>query len=147
MPSGQGLSSMNVECTILSPSCDLFRTNTVFAGAKSRFVYPQAHSEREITKTVDMTFVTRECNVLLNDATNVLESERGDVQMNDLLDAAEGAIALVCGGFIFLLFGSALGTTELIDLSFWGIVYALVSVVVLVTAAAAAVGAVISEVV
>jgi len=85
--------------------------------------------------------------VLLNDAINVLESKPGDVQMSDLLDAAEGAIALVCGGFIFLLFGSALGTTGLIDLSFWGIVYVLVGIVVLVTAAAAAAGAVISEVV
>ena len=138
---------MNVECTILSLSSDLLRTNTFFAGAKSHFVYPQSYPEREITKTVDMTFVPPECNVLLNDATNVLESERGDVQMSDLLDAAEGAIALVCGGFIFLLFGSALGTTGLIDLSFWGIVYVLVGVVVLVTAAAAAAGAVISEVV
>lgn len=138
---------MNVECTILSLSSDLLRTNTVFAGAKGHFVYPQPYSKRKITKTVDMTFVTPECNVLLNDATNVLESERGDVQMSDLLDAAEGAIALVCGGFIFLLFGSALGTTGLIDLSFWGIVYVLVGVVVLVTAAAAAAGAVISEVV
>ena len=85
--------------------------------------------------------------MLLNDAINVLESKPGDVQMSDLLDAAEGAIALVCGGFIFLLFGSALGTTGLIDLSFWGIVYVLVGIVVLITAAAAAAGAVISEVV
>ena len=38
--------------------------------------------------------------------------------MSDLLDAVEGAIALVCGGFIFFLFGSALETTGLIDLSF-----------------------------
>lgn len=129
------------------PSCDLLWTNTVFAGAKNHFVYPQSNPDRKITKTVDMTFVPPECNVLLNDATNVLESERGDVQMSDLLDAAEGAIALVCGGFIFLLFGSALGTTGLIDLSFWGIVYVLVGIVVLVTAAAAAAGAVISEVV
>jgi len=117
----------------------------VFAGAKSHFVYPQTYSEREITKTVDMTFVPSECNVLVNDATNGLESERGEVQMSDLLEAAEGAIALVCGGFIFLLFGSALGTAGLIDLSFWGIVYVLVGIVVLVTAAAAAAGAVISE--
>lgn len=85
--------------------------------------------------------------MLLNDATNALESEQGDVRMSDLLDAAEGAIALVCGGFIFLLFGSALGTTGLIDLSFWGIVYVLVGIVVLVTVVAAAAGAVISEVV
>lgn len=119
----------------------------MFAGAKSHFVYPHSLPEREITKTVDMTFVPPECNVLLNDATNGLGSERSDGQMSDLLDAAEGAIALVCGGFIFLLFGSALGTTGLIDLSFWGIVYVLVGIVVLVTAAAAAAGAVISEVV
>jgi hypothetical protein len=125
----------------------LLWTNTVLAGAKSHFVYPQPHPEREIAKTVDMTFVPPEYNVLLNDATNVLNSERGDVQMSDLLDAAEGAIALLCGGFIFLLFGSALGTTGLIDLSLWGIVYVLVGIVVLVTAAAAAAGAVISEVV
>lgn len=138
---------MIVECTILPLSCDLLRTNTAFAGAKNHFVYPQSHPGREITKTVDMTFVPPEYTVLLNDATNVLESERGDVQISDLPEAAEGAIALVCGGFIFLLFGSALGTAELIDLSFWGIVYVLVGVVVLVTAAAGAAGAVISEVV
>lgn len=119
----------------------------MFAGAKNHFVYPQSYPELEITKTVDITFVPPECNVLLNDATNVLESDRGDVQMSDLLDAAEGAIALVCGGFIFLLFGSALGTTGLIDLSFWGIAYVLVGIVVLVTVAAVAAGAVISEVV
>ena len=127
------------------PSCDLLRTNT--GGAKSHSVNPQFYPEREITKTVDMTFVSPECNVLLNDGINVLESERGDVRMSDLLEAAEGAIALVCGGFIFLLFGSALGTAGLIDLSFWGIVYVLIGIVVLVTAAAAAAGAVISEVV
>ena len=138
---------MNAECTILLLSSDLLRTNTVFAEAKSHFVYPQSYSERKIAKTVDMTFVPQEYNMLLNDATDVLGSEWGDVQMSDLLDAAEGAIALVCGGFIFLLFGSASGTTGLIDLSFWGIVYVLVGVVVLVTAAAAAAGAVISEVV
>lgn len=138
---------MSGEPSITLPSCGMLRTNTVFAGAKSHFVYPQTYSEREITKTVDMTFVPPECNVLVNDATNVLESERGEVQMSDLLEAAEGAIALVCGGFIFLLFGSALGTAGLIDLSFWGIVYVLVGIVVLVTAAAAAAGAVISEVV
>lgn len=67
--------------------------------------------------------------------------------MSELLDAAEGATALVCGGFIFLLFGSALGTTGLINLSFWGIIYVLVGIVVLVTVAAAAAGAIISEVV
>lgn len=67
--------------------------------------------------------------------------------MSDLLDAAEGAIALVCGGFIFLLFGSTLETTGLIDLSFWGIIYVLVGIVVFVTVAAAAAGALISEVV
>lgn len=119
----------------------------MFAGAKNHFVYHQSNLDRKITKTVDMTVVPPECNVLPNDRISVLESEQGDVQMSDLLDAAEGAIALVCGGFIFLLFESALGATGLIDLSFWGIVYVLVGIVVLVTAVAAAAGAVISEVV
>ena len=66
---------MIAECAVLPLSCGLLRTNTVFAGAKSHFVYAQAYPEREITKTVDMTSVPPECNVLLNDATIVLESE------------------------------------------------------------------------
>ena len=49
--------------------------------------------------------------------------------MSDLLDAAEGTIALVCGGLIFLLFGSALGTSGLIDLSFGRIIYVLIGIV------------------
>ena len=94
-----------------------------------------------------MTFLPPDHTKLLNDATETIECGWGDTQMSDLLDAVEGAIALVCGGFIFLLFGAALGTTGLIDLSFWGILYILVGAVVLVMVAAAAAGAVISEVV
>ena len=67
--------------------------------------------------------------------------------MNDLIDAVEGAIGLLCGGLILLLFGSALGATGPIDLSFWGIVYILVGALALIVAVAAAAGAVISEVV
>ena len=54
---------MIVECTILPLSFDLLRTNTGFTGAKSHFVYPQSYPEREITKTVDMTFVPRNVRV------------------------------------------------------------------------------------
>jgi len=67
--------------------------------------------------------------------------------MNDLLKAAEGAIALICGGFIFLLFGSALPAMGLLDLTFWGIIYILVGAVTIVALIAAVTGALISEVV
>lgn len=67
--------------------------------------------------------------------------------MNDAFEAAEGALALICGGFIFLLFGSALPAMGLLDLTFWGIIYLIVGVVALITLIAAAVGTIISEVV
>lgn len=67
--------------------------------------------------------------------------------MNEFLDALEGAVALVCGGFIFLLFGRTLQATGFIDLTFWGIIYVLVGILVTITVIATATGAVISEVV
>lgn len=67
--------------------------------------------------------------------------------MSDWLEAAEGALALVCGGFIFLLFGSALETTGMIDLTLWGLIYVVVGVLAFVTLAAGITGAFISEVV
>lgn len=71
--------------------------------------------------------------------------------MNDIFDALEGAIALICGGFLFLLFasvlqGSSLQTNGLIDFSFWGVVYILVGVLGTITVIAAATGYLISEV-
>lgn len=67
--------------------------------------------------------------------------------MSDWLEAVEGALALVCGGVIFLLFGSALETTGLIDLTLWGVIYVVVGVLVSITLVAGIAGAVISEVV
>ena len=67
--------------------------------------------------------------------------------MNDLFNAVEGAIALICGGFIFLLFGSALPGVGLLNLSFWGMIYVLVGVVLILAIIAAVTGAIISEVV
>lgn len=67
--------------------------------------------------------------------------------MNDLLAAAEGAIALICGGFIFLLFGNALPGIGLLDFTFWGIIYILVGAVLIIALVAAVTGAIISEVV
>lgn len=64
--------------------------------------------------------------------------------MNDLLNAAEAAAGLLCGGILFLLFGSALGATGLINLSLWGIIYIFAGVVGLIVVVAAAVGAIIS---
>jgi len=66
--------------------------------------------------------------------------------MSDWLEAAEGALALVCGGFIFLLFGSALETTGLIDLTLWGVIYVVVGVLIIITLVASITGAFISEV-
>lgn len=71
--------------------------------------------------------------------------------MNDMFDALEGAIALVCGGFLLLLFGSVLHgstlqTTGFINFTFWGIMYLLIGVIGIVTIIAAAMGLLISEV-
>jgi len=51
---------MSGEPSIALLSRDLLWANTLFAGAKSHFVYPQSNPDREITKTVVMTFVPPE---------------------------------------------------------------------------------------
>ena len=67
--------------------------------------------------------------------------------MSDWGEAAEGALALVCGGFIFLLFGSALETTGMINLTLWGFIYIVVGALTIVTLVAGIAGAFISEIV
>ena len=49
--------------------------------------------------------------------------------MSDTLEALEAAVALVCGGFLFIMFGSALQATPILDLSLWGLVLVVVGIV------------------
>ena len=67
--------------------------------------------------------------------------------MDDLFDAFEAAVALVCGGFIFLLFGSTLKTTGFIDFTVWGIVYLLVGVLAILALVGVGTGLLVSKVV
>lgn len=65
--------------------------------------------------------------------------------MGDMGDALEGAIALVCGGFIFLLFASAIPTGSPIDFSFWGITYIVVGSLVAIVLVAAVISKVVTR--
>lgn len=59
--------------------------------------------------------------------------------MSEFADALEGAVALIAGGIVLLLFANALGQAGPIDLSLWGVVYIVVGVVVLTTLVIAAI--------
>ncbi|UTF55832.1 hypothetical protein [Natronosalvus rutilus] len=59
--------------------------------------------------------------------------------MSEFVDALEGAVGLIAGGIILLLFTSALGQAGPIDLSTWGIVCIVVGVVVFIALVIAAI--------
>jgi hypothetical protein len=63
--------------------------------------------------------------------------------MSEFVDALEGAVGLIAGGIILLVFASALGQVGAIDLSTWGVVYIVVGVVVLTALVIAAIAALI----
>lgn len=51
--------------------------------------------------------------------------------MNELADAFEGAVGLIVGGIILLVFASAVGQTGVLNLIIWGQVAIVIGVVVL----------------
>lgn len=59
--------------------------------------------------------------------------------MNEFTEALEGAVGLIAGGIVLLVFASAVGQVQLIDLSTWGVVYIVVGIVVLITVVVAAI--------
>ena len=61
--------------------------------------------------------------------------------MSSFAEAFEGAIALIGGGFIFLLFASTIGIEGYFNLSLWGLLLIAVGVLGIVTLSAAAIGA------
>lgn len=61
--------------------------------------------------------------------------------MSEFADALEGAVGLIAGGIVLLVFASALGQVGPIDLSTWGVVYIVVGVVVLTALVIAAIAA------
>lgn len=63
--------------------------------------------------------------------------------MSELTDAFEGAVGLIAGGLILLLFASAIGQAGVLNLSMWGVLYIVVGVLVLVTLAVVAISVVI----
>lgn len=66
--------------------------------------------------------------------------------MGDIGTAVEGAIALIMGGTIFLLFGQALQGIGVVNLTFWGFVYFLCGVLVLVILLGALIGGVLGRI-
>lgn len=66
--------------------------------------------------------------------------------MDDFSDAFEGAIALVCGGFIFLLFARTFPTGSLINFSLWGVVFIAIGSVLAVVLVSALFAKVVSRV-
>ena len=56
-------------------------------------------------------------------------------------DVAEGILSLLFGGFIFILFGKALGHVSVINLQQWGMIYILSGVILGIVVAAAALAA------
>lgn len=61
--------------------------------------------------------------------------------MSEFADALEGAIGLIAGGIVLLLFVSALGQVGPIDLSTWGAVYIVFGIFVLTAAVITAIAA------
>ena len=51
-------------------------------------------------------------------------------------DAAEGILSLLFGGFIFILFGNALGHVSVINLQQWGMIYILSGTILSIVVAA-----------
>lgn len=49
--------------------------------------------------------------------------------MSDIGEAFQAVLGLAFGGVIFLMFGSALNSTSLIDFGFWGVIYLLGAIV------------------
>lgn len=68
--------------------------------------------------------------------------------MTDLAEAAEGVVALLLGGFIFIVMGQALSAsttvTPMLDLQLWGVIYVLVATVLTVGVLYAAVRAILN---
>jgi hypothetical protein len=68
--------------------------------------------------------------------------------MTDFAEAAEGIVALLLGGFIFIVMGQALSAstmaTPMLDLQLWGVIYVLAAVVLTVGALYAAVRAILN---
>ena len=65
--------------------------------------------------------------------------------MSEAVEAIEGAIALILGGFIFLSVASTLDMPMFLDFDFWGLVYITVGGFLLVTVVAVLIGGVISR--
>lgn len=60
-------------------------------------------------------------------------------------DAFSGGIALIFGGVTFLTVAGALGSSGLINLQFWGIVYVIGGIVVALLAVIAAIMSLLGE--
>lgn len=76
-----------------------------------------------------------------------IHTDRGGLPVSDLLDAAEGGVAFLCGGFIVLFIARASETAMAGNLNLWGIFFVLIGLLVLLTAVAATFGTILSEVV
>lgn len=75
------------------------------------------------------------------------ESQQG-ATMTDLAEAAEGVVALLLGGFIFIVMGQALSASTtvapMLDLQLWGVIYVIAAVVLTVGVLYAAVRAILN---
>lgn len=65
--------------------------------------------------------------------------------MSDLADALGGALGLIIGGFIFLLFAGTLENPLWLDFGTWGIVYILGGALICVTTIAAFLGGIVGR--
>lgn len=65
--------------------------------------------------------------------------------MSDVVEAIEGAAALVGGGFLFFLFGSALETSTVLSFQLWETLSVLAGILLAVTVVAAVIGGVSSR--
>lgn len=66
--------------------------------------------------------------------------------MRDVGSALEAAVALVFGGFVFLLFAGAVGPIPSLNLSLWGVVFILVGGLSIVVIGAVGIGILVGEV-
>ena len=61
--------------------------------------------------------------------------------MSEFAEAFEGAVALIVGGFIFLLFASTIGANGFLNFGLWGLLFIALGVLGIVTVIAVGIGA------
>lgn len=66
--------------------------------------------------------------------------------MSELTEALEGALAVIAGGIVLLMFASAVGSTEYLHLPLLGVVFTMVGVVLFLGIVLVGLGSLVEEI-